>query len=651
MLRIITAITTVLCLITLNQSAWSQIKLPRLIRDSMILQRDTKLNIWGWASKGEKVSVRFNNKTYKTTTSADGKWAVTLPPLKAGGPYTMDITGSSKITIKDILIGDVWFCSGQSNMVHQIKLHTDRYAKELAEDNYPAIRHFFIATMNELKGPREDFPTGYWKPAVGGDLLDFSAVAYSFAKVIYEKYKVPIGLINASVGGTLAEAWTSEEGLKEFPNLTATIQKLKDTAYVNSTNRAAQAGGRRGPARQNDAGLIGPKQWFDMSYVPKGWHSINIPGYWEDQGLRDLNGVVWYRREIDVPASMTGKPALVLLGRIVDADLLYINGTLAGQTTYMYPQRRYQLPAGLLKPGKNVFVVRVMNNFGKGGFVPDKPYALVVGDQQIDLKGEWQFKVGEAYAPPAPGGNRGGGAPINGQNQPAALFNAMVAPAINYKVKGFLWYQGEANSGRAAEYASLMPALINDWRKQWQEPDAPFYYVQLPNYMDRQYLPSESQWAALRESQAKTLAVPNTGMAVAIDLGEWNDIHPDNKKDVGIRLALIARNKVYGEKDLVYSGPMYESSRIEGNKIIISFAHTGSGLVSIDEEELRHFSIAGTDKRFVWAKAKIEGNTVVVWSDDITQPEFVRYAWSDNPEDVNLYNKEGLPAGPFRTDK
>lgn len=642
------AIGFVICLFVCTQTVYSQIRLPALIRDSMILQRDTKLNVWGWASKGERISVRFNNKNYKTSTGADGKWLITLPPMKAGGPYSMEVAGSSKITIRDILIGDVWFCSGQSNMVHQVKLHKDRYAKELAEDNYPAIRHFFIPTLTDMQTPREDLPPGYWKSANSENLLEFSAVAYSFAKVIYDKYKVPIGLVNASVGGTPIEAWTSEDGLKEFSNYSATIQKLKDTAYVSSTNRAAFAGGR-GPARQNDLGLIGPKKWFDTSYIPKGWHAINIPGYWEDQGLRDLNGVVWYRKEIDVPASMTGIPVMVLLGRIVDADFLYVNGVLAGNTTYQYPQRRYQLPTGLLKPGKNVLVVRVINNFGKGGFVTDKPYAIVAGNQQIDLKGDWQFKVGEAYAPPVI--NRNAVRPISAQNQPAALFNAMVAPVVNYKVKGFLWYQGESNSGQGEEYARLSSALIADWRKQWQEPDAPFIYVQLPNYMDRQYLPSESQWALLRESQLKTLSVPNTAMAVTIDLGEWNDIHPDNKKDVGYRLALGALKIAYGEEDIVYSGPIYQSARVEGNKIIITFSNTGTGLFAIDGEELRQFAIAGADKKFVWAKTKIEGNTVVVWNDEITQPAFVRYAWADNPEDANLYNKEGLPASPFRTDK
>jgi sialate O-acetylesterase len=625
----------------------AQVKLPALVRDSMILQRDSKINIWGWAGKNEKVTVKFNGKTYKTT-AVDNKWMITLPPVKAGGPYTMDITASNKITLKDILIGDVWICSGQSNMVHQMELHGVRYADDIAQANYPEIRHFWIPTLTDMQGPRNDLPTGYWKSANPQDVRQFSAVAYFFAKVIYEKYHIPIGLINASVGGTPIEAWTSEEGLKEFPSLLNTIQKNKDTTYINDMSRRAFANNANRP-KQQDKGLTGTKTWFDTSYIPPagGWHNINIPGYWEDQGIKDLDGIVWYRKEINVPASMINVPAKVFLGRIVDADFLYINGKQVGNTTYQYPQRRYKVPDGLLKAGKNIFVIRVINNFGKGGFVPDKPYCLIAGNDTIDLKGYWQYKVGDVFIP-----QRGfGGGGISAQNQPAALYNAMIAPLINYTIKGFIWYQGEANSSRADEYAKLQPAMIADWRHQWKEGDLPFLYVQLPGFMEMNYLPSESQWAGLREAQLKSLSVNNTGMAVAIDLGEWNDIHPDKKKDVGIRLALPAEKIAYGEKDIVYSGPLYQSSTIESNKITITFTNTGSGLVTNDGEELSQFAIAGADKKFVWAKAKIEGDKVIVWNDDIANPMYVRYAWADNPDGANLFNKEGLPASPFRTDK
>lgn len=649
-------LSILLLFILIFQGSFSQINLPKLIRDSMILQRDTKIKIWGWGAKDEKVSIKFNGKTYKTKTGADGKWFVLLSPMKAGGPYTMNITGSNKITLNYILIGDVWFCSGQSNMVHQLNIHDVTYAKDIAEANYPQIRHFWIPALTSLEGPKDDLPTGYWKSAIGEDVRPFSAVAYFFARKIYEKYHVPVGLINASVGGTPIEAWTSEEGLKDFPALISTIQNNKDTAYINDLNRRAFANNaNRQPGPPQDKGLAGPKPWYDITYIPRGWRTINIPGYWEDQGIKDMNGVVWYRKEIDVPASMIGKPARVFLGRIVDADVLYINGKQVGNTTYMYPQRRYNVSSNLLKTGKNIFVIKVTNTNGKGGFVPDKPYCLFAGNDTIDLKGYWQYKVGEVYEPQNGFSAEG----ISAQNQPTALYNAMVAPLINYAIKGFLWYQGEANTGRPEEYAKLQPAQIIDWRNKWKQGDLPFLYVQLPGFRDMNYLPSESQWAILRESQLKSLSVPNTGMAVAIDLGEWNDIHPDNKKDVGERLALIAEKLAYGEKDIVFSGPLYQSATIEGNRIIISFTNTGSGLIFKDFSLISPlsrvlegvFAIAGTDKKFVWAKAKIEGNTLVVWNDYIPDPLYVRYAWADNPVNPNLYNKEGLPASPFRTDK
>jgi sialate O-acetylesterase len=640
-------IALLICWTTNPYPISGQVRLPRLVRDSMVVQRDTQLKIWGWGTKGEKVNINFNGKNFKTTTGNDGKWYVMLSPMKAGGPYTMNITASNKITLTNILVGDVWLCAGQSNMVHYMDLHKERYAEEIAQANYPEIRQFTIPTITNLQKPANDLPRGNWKSATPPDIKRFTVIAYFFARKLYEQYHVPIGLINAAVGGTPIEAWTSEEGLKEFPELLTTIQKNKDTAYVNQSNRANLAFNReRAKRKVADKGLTENKHWYDTSYIPKNWHTINIPGYWEDQGIKDLNGVVWYRKEIDLPASSAGLPAKITLGRIVDADFLYVNGVLVGNTSYQYPQRRYQVPEGLLKAGKNILVVRVINNGGKGGFVPDKPYYMSVGGQSIDLKGYWQYKVGEVYNDEGTGG---GG--ISAQNQPSALFNAMVAPLTNYKIKGILWYQGESNTSKPEEYQKLLPALIADWRNQWAQNDAPFLYVQLPNFMEVSYSPSESQWAILREAQLKCLRVANTGMVVAIDLGEWNDIHPGNKKPIGERLALAARKVAYGEKNIVYSGPIYQSFKVEGNKIRISFSNVGSGLISIDGEELNQFAIAGPDKKFVWAKAVIENNTVVAWNDDVPNPQFIRYAWADNPNGANLYNKEGLPASPFRTDQ
>jgi sialate O-acetylesterase len=291
-------------------------------------------------------------------------------------------------------------------------------------------------------------------------------------------------------------------------------------------------------------------------------------------------------------------------------------------------------------------VIRVINNSGKGGFVPDKPYYIRTKEQMVDLKGTWQYKVGDVFKPASTVVEN-----ISVQNQPMALFNAMVAPLVPYSIKGVLWYQGESNVGNAPQYQKLLGALIADWRNKWSHDKLPFIYVQLPNFQDVQYLPEQSAWAVLREGQLKTLAVPNTGMAVAIDLGEWNDIHPDNKKDVGVRLAISAQKVAYGEKDIVYSGPIFQAAKIEGGKINITFSNTGTGLIANDGEELTHFAIAGADKKFVWADAKIEGNAVIVSSNEVSNPLYVRYAWADNPRGANLYNREGLPASPFRTDQ
>ncbi|HEY8957454.1 sialate O-acetylesterase [Chitinophaga sp.] len=618
----------------------AQVKLPALVRDSMILQRDEKVKLWGWASAHEKIEIRFRGKVYKATAGADGNWMIQLAPTKAGGPHNIDIIASNKITLHDILFGDVWLCSGQSNMVHQMDIHDVTYANDIATANYPQIRQFLVPTLTDLQGPQHDLPAGRWVPAVGEAVRPYSAVAYFFAKKIHEKYKVPVGIINASVGGTPIEAWISSEGLKEFPAQMAVIEKNKDTAYINSFSRQAA------PAPQPaDAGLANAPAWYDMTYTPKGWRNINIPGYWEDQGIRDLNGIVWYRREIDIPAAMTGKAARVFLGRIVDADELYINGKKTGATGYQYPQRRYNVAPDVLKAGKNLFVIRVTNTAGKGGFVPDKPYCIFAGNDTIDLKGYWQYKVGAVFPPVTTPVKR-----ITLQYQPAALYNAMIAPEINYTIKGYCWYQGESNTGQPKQYEKLLPALISDWRQQWGQGALPFLYVQLPGFQDYSYLPVESGWAMLRESQTKALSVPNTAMVVAIDLGEWNDIHPDNKKEVGERLALAAMKKAYKE-DIVYSGPLYQSAVIEGDKIIVSFTHTGGGLITKDGEAPATFEMAGADKKFVRANAKIAGNKVIVWSNEIATPVYVRYAWSDNPVNPNLYNQEQLPASPFRTDK
>jgi sialate O-acetylesterase len=629
----------------LYETGFTQVKLPRLISDNMVLQRDTRLTIWGWAAVGEKVSVQFNNKTYTATTGADSTWRVTLPAQKAGGPYDMEIRGRNQILVKNILIGDVWVCSGQSNMELPMERVKEKYTAVIAQSANPAIRQFNVATTFEFQKERTDFESGSWVAADPKSVLQFTAVGYFFAKELYEKYKVPIGLIKASVGGSPAEAWLTAEALQPFPKHLAVLSNYKREVYMDSIRNSERQ------IRENwyktiwqqDKGLHDAKPWYDTGVDVSGWSKMPVPGFWDDHGLKGVNGVVWFRKDVEVPASMTGKPVKLLLGRIVDQDSVFVNGRFAGTIGYQYPPRRYELPAGMLQAGKNSIVVRVINSGGRGGFITDKPYQLIGDDKTIDLTGEWRFALG-ATAPPLP-------SQTFFQYQPTGLYNAMIAPMLNYRIKGVIWYQGESNAGRPEEYRTLFPAVINTWRQQWKQGSFPFLFVQLANYMQTKVQPGESSWAMTREAQLKTLSLPNTGMVVITDVGEWNDIHPLNKEDVGKRLALWAQKQAYGDKKVVYSGPLYQSMRVQGNKIVLQFTSTGSGLMAKGGGELKYFSIAGADKKFVWAKAVIEGNKVVVTSDQVPQPVAVRYAWADNPEGANLYNKEGLPASSFRTDE
>lgn len=622
-----------MALLLVSSSVKADIKLPQLIGNRMVLQRDTKLKLWGWADVGEKVSLSFSGKKFRTVAGKDGKWLIILPAMKAGGPYSITLTGMNIITLNDILIGDVYFCAGQSNMVLPMERLKEHYPDEIRDDNFPQIRNFFIATKSDVTKKYEDLPKGEWKSATGQGLLEFGGVTYFFAKKLYQKYKIPIGIINSSVGGTPIEAWMSEDAFAEFPNVQDQIKKFRDTASMNSLNsRTVQ------PTIQRP----------HPSYIPKTWHKFWMPGYWSDQGVKNLNGILYFKKEFEVPPSMIGVPAKLFMGRIIDADSTFVNGTFVGNITYQYPPRRYHVPPNLLKPGKNTILVKVTNTAGKGGFVPEKNYSMQANNQTIDLRGEWTYQVVQVFDRTAFSSQKQNmPVPIIAQNSPTGLYNTMVAPAIQYAVKGFLWYQGETNAGKAKEYAKQLPALISDWRSKWGLGNIPFLFAQLPNYMEVDYSPGESNWAQMRQSQLETLSVPNTGMAVTLDAGEWNDIHPLNKKSIGERLALWAEHLVYGDQNLVYSGPIYRSVVAQGNKLSLSFDHVGDGLVAKNEPRLYYFAIAGADKKYVWANAKIDGSNVVVWNDAILSPVSVRYAWADNPEGANLYNANGLPASPF----
>jgi sialate O-acetylesterase len=638
-----TFILNLFCWLGLINVSLAQIRVPKLISDGMVLQRNTPLKIWGWASKGEKIKLIFNQFTYQTTANEQGDWIINLPKMKAGGPYVMTISGSNALTINNILIGEVWVCSGQSNMELPMRRVSPIYEKEIAEAENSQIRQFIVPQKYDFNTPQKDLSGGTWVSASSQNVLNFSAVAYFFAKDLYAKYKVPIGLINASLGGSPAEAWMSEEALKSFPNHYQEALKFRDDNLIkqieNEDNTRIQAWYRL--LNQKDEGY--KNDWKNPNLNTSDWANMKLPGYWADQtpiGLK--NGVVWFRKKINLPALTSGKPAKLILGRIVDADSAFVNGKFVGSVSYQYPPRRYEIPTNLLQEGENTLLVRLINNSGKGGFVLDKEYALIIDNQRIDLSGEWQYKLGAEMEP------------LGGQTfirwKPLGLYNAMIHPLLNFAIKGVIWYQGESNAGHSVEYRTLFPAMIQDWRKNWKQGDFPFLFVQLANFMEAKNQPAESAWAMLREAQTKTLALPKTGMAVIIDVGEWNDIHPLNKKDVGTRLSLAAQKVAYKDKNSDLS-PIYQSMKIDGNKIILSFKNVTKDLIVKDGGELKYFAIAGQDKKFVWAKAQIKGKQVIVWSDEIKNPVAVRYAWADNPEGANLYSSEGLPTCPFRTDE
>lgn len=617
---------------------YGQIKLPRLISDGMVLQRDIPLKIWGWASPNEKIEINFNQKKFKTIAAKDGNWIVILPSQKAGGPYEMTLSASNTIVLKNILIGDVWLCSGQSNMELPMERVKDKYKDVIAKTDNSNIRQFLVPDQYEFAKENVDLSSGEWLSADPGNILKFSAVAYFFADEIYQKYKIPIGLINSALGGSPAECWISAEAVKKFPEYDKEYQRFKDgtlgTQIEESDKKISSTW--YSTINSEDEGLR--NKWSNPELEDSDWKSMNIPGYWADNELGNVNGVVWFRKEFTL-SNLKESNAKLILGRIVDADSVYVNGHFVGTTSYMYPPRIYPFDAKFLKEGKNEIAIRVINNTGRGGFVEDKPYELIRGNEVIDLKGSWKYKLGVKMAA------------LPGQTfirwKPVGLYNAMIVPLKNYGLKGVLWYQGESSTKKPEEYSALMETLITNWRTEWKQGSFPFLYVQLTNFMAPKTEPGESNWAALRQQQKNTLAVPNTGMAVTIDLGEWNDIHPLNKYDVGKRLSLLARKMVYGEKNLVASGPLFKAMEPKGNQLVLSFTDIGTGLISKDNKPLKAFEIAGKEGKFVWANAVIEGDKIIISNETILNPTRVRYAWADNPDQANLYNKENLPASPF----
>lgn len=621
-----------------------QVRLPRLVSNGMILQREIPVNIWGWASPGEKVELSFNSQTFVTITTAEGKWKIVLPEQKAGGPFSMTITASNQINLRNILFGDVWLCSGQSNMELPMSRVAPLYQNEIESSTNPNIRLFQVPVRWNYNNLQEDIKGGEWEEANPQDILKYTAVGYFFALDLYKKYNVPIGIIQCAAGGSSAESWIGEASLKNFPEQYHIARQLADTTFMRKLLASEKEALENWfeVLEKSDLGRKGIS-WMDPLLDDSSWPNFQLPSSFAETGMDFGNGAVWFRKEIDLPESCSGQSALLELGRIVDGDSVFVNGTFVGNTTYQYPPRHYHVAPGILKAGKNNITVKVISQSGNGAFIKDKPYQLNVSGKTYDLKGVWKYKIGTTCDP----------CPLSTffPGKPLGLYNAMLYPVANYTLKGMLWYQGESNTERAPEYKSVLSTLIGEWRNLWGQGDLPFLFVQLPDFSEPGNDPSDGDWAILRDQQLKTLSVPNTAMVVSIGLGEWNDIHPLRKKEVGQRLAMAAEKLAYGDKKVVSSGPICQSMKINGNKIELTFTNCGSGLIANNGKELKHFAIAGADKKFVWGKAEIKGNKIIVWNDTIVNPAFVRYAWADNPAGANLYNKEGLPASPFTTEK
>lgn len=617
----IVTLSVLLLSVIMSAQTPAKVRLPKLISDSMVLQRDVDLDIWGWSDPGTWITVRFNGGYYETKTGEDGRWTVTLPPQKAGGPYIMEV---NEITIRDVLVGDVWLCSGQSNQETPIHRLVELFPEINRSDNN-MIRHYKVPTQDSKEALQEEIAgNAVWHSGDASEVMNWTALAYFYAQEAYSQTGVPQGMLVSSLGGSAIESWVSQEHLKDFPALILDREALEGL-------EAAMADKGEGV-------------WESPDFDDSDWKTMEMPGTWRENGL-DVRGTVWMRKDFEIPESMDGRHAKLSMGTLMHNDRVYVNGIFVGSTGYEFPPRRYHIPAGVLRKGKNTIVVRLNAPGGNGEFIKDKPYKIIGDAAEIDLTGTWKYNVGTDMSEAAAFADR----LKNRKNVGSGLYNGMIYPIRNYKVRAAIWYQGESNAGRAHEYGALMTSLITGWRELWNMPDMPFLLVQLPNYMQTHEQPTDSGWARIREAQLQAFkTIPNTALAVTYDVGEWNDIHPLNKKAVAQRLFLGARKAVYGEK-VTASGPVYKDMKVDGDKIIITFTETGRGLMA-KGGELKHFAIAGADRKFVWADAIIKDNKVIVSSKEVQNPVAVRYAWADNPDGANLCNKDGLLASPFRTD-
>ncbi|MFP4548939.1 MAG: sialate O-acetylesterase [Fidelibacterota bacterium] len=644
------------------------IQLSAIFSDHMVVQRNADIPVWGKATPGSVVAVEFAGQKARTTVDDEGNWQVDLSPVKAGGPYDMKIIGTETISFSDVMVGEVWVCSGQSNMEWMVQ-NSSNAANEMADAIYPDIRLITVA-RHVAKEPQFTFE-GEWQRCSPENVGDFSAVGYFFGRKLHKELDIPVGLIHTSWGGTPAEAWTSEEYLQQDEMLSPILERYQENikdfpAKLKKWEKIVkeiEEENKSLPMHQKDTGNEGVKKgWAKIDFDDSDWKTMALPRFWEDVEGMAIDGAVWFRKTVNIPKSMANKDLILSLGPVDDFDITYFNGEKVGATGEETPSfwvhpREYKIPAGLVKSGENVIAVRVFDHYGQGGFAGSKSQMKLAakdGDPSIELAGDWQFKIEKAMDPSmvvGPGGGKFPPQPIGPghSHSPAGLYNGMLYPLAPFAVKGAIWYQGETNAGRAHQYQTLLPAMIRNWRELWNQEDYYFGIVQLANFMAVNEFPEESAWAELREAQTMTADnLENCGLAVTIDIGEAEDIHPKNKQDVGKRLALWALHDAY-DQDVIYSGPKYKTMKIDGNRVILTFDHVAAGLV-VQGDELKGFTIAGDDKKFYFAKAKVKGDKVVVWSDGVKNPVAVRYAWANNPV-CNLYNSAGLPAVPFRTDE